>query len=107
MRSRVINIPRRCNACSSEDLREFSGELAVHFAGIEGLSKAVVWIFPEVSVCVHCGVAQFRAPDRELRVLRTGIPVDGAAVLMENVEKQYGGHVVDIDDPAGPRPSKI
>lgn len=107
MRGGVINIPRRCEACSSKDLREFSGELAVHFAGIEGLSKAIVWIFPEVSVCMSCGVAQFHVPDRELRVLRTGIPVDGAAVLMENDEKHYGGRVVDMDDAAGSRPSEI
>jgi len=103
----VANITPRCNSCTSTDVREFRGEFAVHFAGIEGLSKALVWVFPDVSLCLACGIAHFHVPDRELRVLQTGIPVDGAAVLMENDEEPYGGSPVRQDEAAGSRPSEI
>jgi hypothetical protein len=99
--SKVTNIPRRCNSCSSKDLREFKGEFAIHFAGIEGLSKAIVWVFPEVSVCLTCGVAQFHVPDRELSVLGTSISVEGAAVLFEKSAKQHGVGAGVEDESAG------
>jgi hypothetical protein len=41
-------------------------------------------------VCLTCGVAQFHVPHRELRVLKTGFPVDGASILIENGEHQNG-----------------
>jgi len=102
----ITAMTRRCDSCSSRDVREFKGEFAVHFAGIEGLSKAIVWVFPEVNVCLTCGAAQFRVPDRELRVLRTGVPVEGAAVLMENIEKQYSGSSVAQGEATRSRPSE-
>jgi hypothetical protein len=70
-----------CNICASENRRTFSGELAIHFPGIEGLQKPIVWTFPKLLVCLDCGRAEFIVPERELRVLITGVPVDGAIVL--------------------------
>jgi hypothetical protein len=101
VRRTVTSISRRCNSCSSNDLREFKGEFAIHFAGIEGLSKAIVWVFPEVSVCLTCGMAQFHVPDRELSVLGTGISVEGAAVLFEKSAKQHGVGAGVEDEAAG------
>lgn len=68
-----------CLSCSSKNQQLFNGEVAVHFPGIDGLNKPIVWVFPKLTVCVECGVAQFTVPERELAVLATGAQVDGAA----------------------------
>ena len=69
-----------CHSCSSKNQQLFNGEVAVHFAGRDGLNKPIVWVFPKLTVCVDCGVAQFTVPEQELRVLATGAQVDGAVV---------------------------
>lgn len=68
----------RCKYCNAENQSAFSGEVALHFRGLEGLKKPIVWVFPDVTVCLNCGMAVFKAPERELQVLRTGTPVDDA-----------------------------
>jgi hypothetical protein len=45
----------------------FSGELAIHFPGLEG--KPIVWVFPKLSVCLKCGQTEFTVPERELSLL--------------------------------------
>jgi hypothetical protein len=67
--------------CTCENHQEFNGEFAIHFPGINGLQKPIVWVFPKVRVCLDCGYADFTVPERELSVLRTGVPIDGAIVL--------------------------
>jgi hypothetical protein len=71
-----------CTSCRSENRKTFTSEIAIHFPGIEGLNKPIVWVFPRISVCLACGLAQFTIPEKELEVLRTGAPVDGAAVWL-------------------------
>jgi hypothetical protein len=66
--------------CACENQREFNGEVAIHFPGINGLQKPIVWVFPKVRVCLDCGYADFTVPERELGVLVTGVPVKGAIV---------------------------
>lgn len=72
----------RCKQCQSESQRTFSSEVAMHFRGLEGLNKPIVWVFPDVLICLDCGHAEFTVPEKELEVLRTGSPVDGAAVWL-------------------------
>lgn len=67
----------RCQQCSSVCSRFFNGEVALHFPGLDGLDKPIVWVFPKVSVCTDCGTAQFTIPERELEVLGTGAQVNG------------------------------
>jgi hypothetical protein len=43
-----------------------------HFPGYEGLDKPTVWIFPEVVVCLDCGLAELTVPEAELRTLAKG-----------------------------------
>src|SRR5262249_42966581 len=61
---------RTCKRCLSQSQKEFSGELAIHFKGLAGLNKPIVWVFPKLLVCSQCG---FR------RVHRTRARVAGAS----------------------------
>lgn len=72
----------RCVSCESENQKEFTSEVAIHFPGLAGLNKPIVWVFPAISVCLDCGLARFTVPERELEVLRTGTPVEGATVWL-------------------------
>ena len=38
---------------------------------LENIDKPVVWVFPEVVVCLDCGTAEF-VPEAELRQLARG-----------------------------------
>jgi hypothetical protein len=44
-----------CKKCLSGNFKTFNGEIAIHFPGLEGLSKPIVWVFPTVLVCLECG----------------------------------------------------
>ena len=52
------------------------GEVAIHFPGLAGLDQPIVWVFPELAICIRCGFTEFTVPDRELRVLSTGKVVE-------------------------------
>ena len=49
--------------------RNFNAEIGIHFPGLEGLDKPVVWVFPQLVVCFNCGFTEFVIPQRELRQL--------------------------------------
>jgi hypothetical protein len=69
-------------SCESPNESVFIGEVAIHFTGVEGLNRPIVWVFPEITICLNCGMARFVVPDSELGVLRTGPPVEGAQVWL-------------------------
>ena len=71
----------RCTSCQSENQKTFSSEVAMHFPGLEGLNKPIVWMFPRISVCLDCGIAQFMVSERDLEVIRTGAPLEVAGSL--------------------------
>ena len=70
-----------CKGCHSDKQRVFNGEIAIHFRGLGGLDKPIVWVFPKLGVCLDCGFTEFTVPERELQVLSQGSPVEGAVVL--------------------------
>lgn len=72
----------RCSSCQSDNLSTFDGEIALHFPGLDGLHKPIVWAFPRVAVCLDCGFSQFMVREQELNVLRTGEPDENAACLV-------------------------
>jgi len=61
-----------CKSCHSENLRKFTGEIAIHFRGLRNINKPHVWVFPELVVCLNCGFAEFAVPETELRLLTKG-----------------------------------
>jgi len=46
--------------------------MGIHFSGLKNIDKPVVWVFPELVVCLHCGTAEFAVPEAKLRVLAKG-----------------------------------
>lgn len=70
-----------CKRCPSNRQQTFNGEIAIHFPGLDGLNKPIVWVFPKLWVCMDCGFAEFAIPERELDVLLRGDPVKGTVVL--------------------------
>jgi hypothetical protein len=59
-----------CKRCDSDNLKDFNGEIAIHFPGLEGLDKPIVWLFPKLMVCLKCGLTEFEIPERELLALK-------------------------------------
>jgi hypothetical protein len=76
-----------CKRCASNHQSAFNGEIAIHFPGLKGLDKPIVWVFPKLAVCLECGFTQFSIPERELSVLVHGAPVEGAVVLAERIAR--------------------
>jgi len=58
-----------CRSCQSENQRNFNGEIAIHFPGLKGLDKPVVFVFPKLLLCLDCGFTEFAIPEGELRRL--------------------------------------
>jgi hypothetical protein len=69
----------KCKSCQSEHQNNFNGELAIHFPGLKGRDKPIVWVFPKLVVCLNCGFTEFAIPETELCVLRDGIGPSAAA----------------------------
>jgi len=61
-----------CKSCGSVNQRKFSAEMAIHFLGLKNIDMPVVWVFPEVVVCLDCGTAEFAVSEAELRQLAKG-----------------------------------
>jgi len=76
-----------CKRCRSDSHSVFNGETAIHFPGLKGLDKPIVWVFPKLAVCLECGFAEFTIPERELSVLATGEAVAGTVVLDKKVAR--------------------
>jgi hypothetical protein len=59
-----------CRFCGSIKQTEFGAEIAIHFPGLKGLDKPIVWVFPKLLVCLDCGFTEFAVPETESRILR-------------------------------------
>jgi hypothetical protein len=77
-----------CKRCGSDRQSVFNGETAIHFRGLKGLEKPIVWMFPKLLVCLDCGVTEFTVPERELGVIVSGTAVEGALVLDERDRRE-------------------
>jgi hypothetical protein len=58
-----------CKSCGSVNQKKFIEEMGIRSPGLKGLDKPIVWVFPELIVCLDCGTAEFVLPEAELRVL--------------------------------------
>jgi hypothetical protein len=80
-RALLVEGDNPCKSCQSLRQETFNGEIAIHFSGIVGLRKPIVWTFPKLVVCLDCGFTEFFLPERELHVLLDGTVKDGAIVF--------------------------
>jgi hypothetical protein len=60
--------------CTHSNQKQFPAEINVHFPGIEMIDKPTVWVFPQMGVCMECGLAQFVIAHRELAQLGDSLP---------------------------------
>ena len=65
-------IRHACKSCRSLNQGKFTAEMAIHFPELKNIDKPVVWVFPEVVVCLDCGTAEFAVSEEELRQLAKG-----------------------------------
>jgi hypothetical protein len=72
-----------CKVCASENQKTFNGEVAIHFPGLVGLKKPIVWVSTKLLVCLQCGFAEFAVPEREMSVLAQGKVVPGIIISSE------------------------
>jgi hypothetical protein len=61
-----------CKACASDQQSKFTAEIAIHSPGLKNLDKPVVWVFPELIVCLRCGNTEFAIPEDQLCLLMKG-----------------------------------
>jgi hypothetical protein len=61
-----------CKSCRSENQRTLNGEIAIHFSGLKGLDKPIVWVYPKLLACMNCGFTEFAIPETDLRRLAEG-----------------------------------
>jgi hypothetical protein len=67
-----------CRLCHSVNLAEFTAEMVIHFRGLSNIDHAGLPTFPELSVCLNCGSAQFIVPEDELALLADRIAASDA-----------------------------
>jgi hypothetical protein len=61
----------KCRSCgASLVVQKLNGEIALHFPGLDGLNKPIVFVFPQVLVCLQCGFAEFAVPDEPLATIK-------------------------------------
>ncbi len=58
-----------CKSCGSANQRIFDAEVGIHFAGLKGLDKPVVFVFPKLLTCLNCGFIEFVVPETDLQSL--------------------------------------
>ena len=61
-----------CTSCGSVNQKKFIGEMGIRSPGLNGLNKPIVFVFPQLVVCLACGTAEFVVTDAELRKLAKG-----------------------------------
>jgi hypothetical protein len=61
-----------CKACESVNQNKFVAEMGIRSPGLKNIDKPTVWVFPQLVVCMDCGMAEFVVPDAELRLLAEG-----------------------------------
>jgi hypothetical protein len=55
-----------CLSCGSTKQAELTAEMMVHFRGVKHRDNPGVLLFPEIRVCLGCGLSRFTVPETEL-----------------------------------------
>jgi len=62
-----------CKVCHSDNQVYFPAEINIHFPGPDNLTKATVWAFPQLLLCLDCGFTEFVLETPDLWQLRNGM----------------------------------
>ena len=55
-----------CTRCLSLHQTELNSEINLHFRGLPNLGEPGIFVFPQVLVCLDCGLSEFVIEKREL-----------------------------------------
>jgi len=58
-----------CQLCESSHEAELATEMVIHFSGLKNLDRPGVWVVSKLLVCLDCGGAHLKIPERELAVV--------------------------------------
>ena len=61
-----------CPSCGSTEQAGLTAEIMIHFRGLR--DNPGVLLFPEIRVCLGCGLSRFTVPETELASLAKGAP---------------------------------
>jgi len=64
--SRAHSLGDMTRHLTSLNLRIYPSELNIHFPGLEGLDRPMVWAFPKLVVCVDRGYPLFTLSDDQV-----------------------------------------
>ena len=62
----------RCRICDSEKLATFLAEVCLHPPGLKNINRPSTFLFPEIALCLDCGVAHFTVDKDQLPALAKG-----------------------------------
>jgi hypothetical protein len=55
-----------CRACSSHNVAKFNAEICLHYRDSEVPRIPATFLFPTISVCLNCGIAEFNIDNEQL-----------------------------------------
>ena len=58
-----------CLSCGSTKQTELTAEMMIHFRGLEHRDNPGVLLYPEIRVCLGCGLSRFTVPETELALI--------------------------------------
>lgn len=59
-----------CKSCGSDNVSNFTAEIAIHVPGLKNIDVPPVFVFPSILVCFDCRAAQFDVPAEQVSVLQ-------------------------------------
>jgi hypothetical protein len=73
-----------CLSCGSTKQTELTAEVMIHFRGFEHRDNPGVLLFPEIRVCLGCGLSRFTVPETELSSVAQEILENKSHTLKES-----------------------
>jgi hypothetical protein len=61
-----------CKSCGSNNQAKFNAEIGIHVPELKNTDNAIVWVFPELVVCLNCGFTELTVPEDQTRQLEKG-----------------------------------
>jgi hypothetical protein len=54
-----------CVSCASSNQAKFPAEINIHFTGLKNIDRPSIFVFPNVVVCLDCGLSHFTIAETE------------------------------------------